>query len=67
MESLVSLEGLWASRCVHMKIMGGLVQGTELRHRSDSGCSKIEEIPSMETLTSLEELHTNPCVKLKNI
>jgi hypothetical protein len=36
-------------------------------HRSASGCSELEELPSMETLTSLEELHIDPCVKLKSI
>jgi hypothetical protein len=67
MELLVSVEGLWASLCVHLKSMGGLVQGTELRHPSGSGSSELEELPSMESLTSLEEFHTDSCVKLKSI
>lgn len=31
------------------------------------GCSELEELPSMETLVSLEKLLAEGCVKLKTI
>jgi hypothetical protein len=45
----------------------GVGAATKLRSLDVSGCSELEELPSMETLVSLEELRADGCVKLKSI
>ena len=51
METLLSLEGLQEHGCVKLKCMQGLVQTIKLRELDISRCY---ELPSMETLISLE-------------
>jgi hypothetical protein len=45
----------------------GSAQATKLRSVTVFGCSELEELPSMESLVSLEHLPADGCVKLKNI
>nr|ADE76366.1 unknown [Picea sitchensis] len=67
METLVSLEDLYAEGCVKLKCIRGLEQATKLQRLDVGGCSELDELPSMETLVSLECLWAEGCVKLKCI
>jgi len=40
---------------------------SNLRHISVSVCHELEEVPSMETLVSLEELWSGECVKMRSM
>ena len=57
MKTLVSLD-LWENECMKLKSIGGLGKCTKLQMLSVNGCSKLEQLPSMETLVSLEKLLT---------
>eukprot|EP00253_Pinus_taeda_P027154 PITA_27154 len=67
LETLVSLEGLWANGCKKLKGIQASAQVTKLTILSVRECSELEELPSLETLVSLEQLRADGCKKLKGI
>lgn len=64
-ETLVSLEKLWASGCVKLKSIRGLASLTKLQILNVSGCLEIEELPGVEHLRRLEKLDASQCPKLQ--
>jgi Leucine-rich repeat (LRR) protein len=62
--TLVTLE---FSSCCALKKIEGLWGLANLRQLDISGCKEVEELPSLETLESLEEFRASECVKLKSI
>lgn len=62
--TLVTLE---FSSCCALKKIGGLWGLANLRQLDISGSKELEELPSLETLESLEELRASECAKLKSI
>jgi hypothetical protein len=52
----VFLEDLRADGCAKLKSIQGLAQATKLRSLDVSRCSELEDVPSMETSVSLEQL-----------
>nr|ABK23988.1 unknown [Picea sitchensis] len=60
-----SMEELWENDCVNLKSIRGLEQLTKLRLLDVSSSSGLEELPSTESLASLQELWVVGCVKLK--
>lgn len=65
LETLVSLQELWAYECVKLKRIEGLSQLTKLRKLDASDCSELEELEGVEHLRSLEKLHTYRCPQLQ--
>ena len=59
METLVYLEGLHTERWVKLKSIWRFDQDTQLQWLDVSGCSRLEELPKMETMVSLEALQVS--------
>jgi Leucine-rich repeat (LRR) protein len=53
--------------CSSLRKIEGLCDLSKLQILYISQCREVEELPSVETLVSLEELRASECVKLKNI
>jgi len=62
--TLITLE---LRSCGALKKVGGLCGLSKLQRLNISGCIELEELPSIETLVSLEWLAASNCVKLKSI
>jgi len=64
-ETLVSLEKLWAFGCVKLKSIRGLASLKKLQILNVNGCLEIEELPGVEHLRRLEKLDASRCPKLQ--
>jgi Leucine-rich repeat (LRR) protein len=53
--------------CSKLRKIKGLCGLAKLQNLDISWCEEVEELPSIETLVSLEELQVSECVKLKSI
>lgn len=53
--------------CHNLRTVKGLCSLANLEKLSIQSSNEVEELPSIETLVSLEELKLSGCVKLKNI
>jgi Leucine-rich repeat (LRR) protein len=62
-----TLLNLWIYECRNLRKIGNMDGLAELQWLTVVGCSKLEELPGIETLVSLTSLVASRCVKLKSI